>query len=105
MDIEVVPTKDEPITDIRKRMILNDIKETSTDYTKVLSMIMKEDRELFYDIKNIFNGVLETAIEKAFIEGQRTGTVHTEYIKGDKNEYQPKHSEVYRKRSDNYVGD
>ena len=101
-NIEIIPTEDKPITGIRKRMILTDIQKVNSQYGKLLSLFMNKDKARFYDNKQLLIDLLESTIEKAFIEGQRTGTKHIEYIKG--NEVYGK-GEVYKKRSDNYVGD
>ncbi len=66
---------------------------------------MKSDREPFYDNKQLLIDLLENTIKHAYQDGQRMGTKHIEYIKGDNNEYKPKSSEVYRERSDNFVND
>ena len=85
MDIEIVNTEDKPITGIRKRMILTDIQKVDTDYGKLLSFFMNHDKERFYDNKQMLIDLMEDTIEKAYIEGQRTGTKHIEYIKGEEN--------------------
>lgn len=103
MDIELVNTEDKPITGITKRLILTNIQKTNTNYSKLVAKLMKADRELFYENKQLLIDLMEKVIEHAFIEGQRTGTKHIKWIKGEDNG--TKAEDVYKKRSDNYVGD
>ena len=92
MDIEIVNTEDKPITGIRMRSVLADIQTTNTDYRKLVAILMKYDREAFYKNKQMLIDVLESSIKKSFIEGHRSGIVHTQFI-GVENE--KKASEVY----------
>jgi hypothetical protein len=103
MDIEIIPTPDKPITGIRKRLITNDIQKTNPDFKALLNFFMKADKDSFYKNKQVLIGLMESTVKRAFIEGQRTGTVRTEFIKGGDSGF--KKEEVYKKRTDNYVGD
>lgn len=94
LDIELVPTEDKPITGIRKRLILTGLQKVNPDYGKLLSFFMNKDKERFYDNKQMLIDLMEDIIERAFIEGQRTGTKHIEYIKGEENGRE-KAKEVY----------
>lgn len=102
LDIEIVNT-DKPITGIRKRSILTDLQRVNTDYHKLHNIIMKMPRDVRYKKKQMLIDLIEKAIEVAYIEGQRTGTVRTEFIKGEIDE--TRREDVYRERTDNYVGD
>ena len=105
MEINLINTEDKPITGIRKRLISNDIQKVNPDFKTLVNFFMKADREGFYDNKQLLINLMESTVETALIEGQRTGTKHIEYIKGDKDEYRPKPSEVYKERSDHFVND
>jgi len=100
MDIELIETETKP--SIRKRSILTGIQKTRPDYKLLLNTFMKLDRETFYKNQQLLIDLLVETIETAFTEGQRAGTVRTEYIGGDNG---IKAEDVYKKRSDNYVGD
>ena len=84
LDIELVNT-DKPITGIRKRSISNDIQRTNPDFKTLVNFFMKADRDNFYSNKQLLIDLMDSTVETAFIEGQRTGTKHIEYIQGEEN--------------------
>ena len=85
LNIEIIPTTDKPITGIQKRLISNDIQRTNIDFNTLVNFFMKADRESFYKNKQLLIDLMDSTVERAFIEGQRTGTKHIEYIQGENN--------------------